>query len=512
LLAVAIVITCCGGRGELEQFERTTCAQCGGAAAGESPTAFGGRREGSVTHGAQAGQGPLGGSEAGLKGGGTAGNSTTAVAGRQVAAGIAGMAGAGGAAATPNLDGYYDIRFGAAPGTVSAACQSSWPDGAARLLFGTGSKYWKTPSTRHALERPSLWGPTVTALETRQDPSQVVLYDFDGDDGDDTVVRLVLPTDIDGFVGTGTATIRRHCADDTTAEFSVQVTLTRDQTPARLYADPPALFAPYAVSWGYFAIAGTEVLDFGKLWTSWDFASLLGLRNAEHPRSLPRISSQAGAWIGFHIDDPEEVSGTEQLLYLKTPFYDTAGIPVETNLEPVSFAKDEVVTGTLDFDVAEPTPPIGVAHYYPPNTAGAPCESGGCLELGPVVPCATRSRTFYSLWFKVSQPMRAKVRLALQMSGPQSQGYPVWVEPGMYAEYSLAALARGGFHPIANPVDDMTHTTGFFDLFLPFYFDSDRTHGGAFAFSCGEAHDLALDTAVKIIIERIELVPEAAVL
>jgi hypothetical protein len=315
----------------------------------------------------------------------------------------------------------------------------------------------------------------------------------------ESVERLSLPLAGSGFAGGGTAQLRRTCPGLADQVYDVPVTVGPDETPPTIHHVPAdEFFAPHAVSWGQFYVNATEPI-IGFLNHSDDVPALIGLESATNPDERPALAPTALIGWGFVIEDLDLVSGTKQRLFLRKPLFDRAGNAAQSQAEPIQFATDTLVDGVFDFDDDVPAQSVGGGVYFPPGAANSPCESGGCLVLGPIQPCHQHGApVFFSMRFATDRHVRVSVRAKVESSVDAPKGLLAYVDE---VQYTRSGVSTGVFS--AQPVSDgLGFSTGFQDVST--ITQSIGPRGGAIAFDCQEGQDHA---RMRAIIERIEVSP-----
>jgi hypothetical protein len=351
------------------------------------------------------------------------------------------------------------------------------------------------------LELPSIVDYAAQATAVTQTESELVLvgsWSRSSHQTEERIERLTLALAGTSFAGGGTARLRRTCPGSSDQSYDVAVTVGADETPPTIHHTPGGeFFAPYAVSWGQFYIDATEPI-IGFLDRSGDVPALLGLENVANPDDRPALTPTTLLGWGFVIADVDAVSGTAQRFFFREPLLDRAGNAAQGQPEPIQFAADTLVDGVFDFDEDVPAQSAGVS-YFAPGAANSPCESGGCLVLGPVEPCHQHNApAFFSMRFATDRHVRVSVRAKVESSVEAPKGLLAYIDE---VQYTRSGVSSGVFS--AQPLSDgFGFSTGFVD-------DSTITQsvgprGGAIAFDCQDGHDHA---RMRAIIERIEVTP-----
>jgi hypothetical protein len=281
--------------------------------------------------------------------------------------------------------------------------------------------------------------------------------------------------------------------------YDVSVTIGPDETaPTIHHVAGGEFFAPYAVSWGQFYINATEPL-IGFLDQAGDVPALLGLENVAAPHERPALAPTALLGWGFLIDDVDLVSGTAQRFFVQQPLLDRAGNAAQGQAAPIAFATDTLVDGVFDFDDDMPEPSVGGGSYFAPGAANSPCESGGCLVLGPVEPCHQHGApAFFSMRFATDRHVRVRVRAKVESTVEAPKGLLAYIDE---VQYTRSGVSSGVFSPQAAS-EGLGFSTGFRDAST--ITQSVGPRGGAIAFDCQDGQDHA---RMRAIIERIEVTP-----
>jgi hypothetical protein len=311
-----------------------------------------------------------------------------------------------------------------------------------------------------------------------------------------SVVELALGPD--GFTGKGDASVSRICADGNASSYSLAVTVAPRHTGPRFVFSPARVFAPFAVSWGAVQFWSDASIDTTVTPDNPDLDYLFGLQSLGEPVTNVPVTDANSMWPAVQLVDPDAFSGTRVRALLDSRVVDTFGNSATIDPSPIQFATNEVVSGVRDFDDGvTPKGLVGNAHYHPPDEPGSPCESGGCITIGPAPICPTHAQpTFFSMRLPFDYAIKLRLRMAIETSNPNPPSWPVLVDSLQYIRMALT----GQVNALADPHDGLTHTTGFIDVNAGS--QSNDPRGMAIGFECFYGYD---DTIARVIVERIEV-------
>jgi hypothetical protein len=475
----------------------------GGRSAGGSTTggvSNSGGTGGKMSGGSAAKAGSPAGGGADSDAGATTGGLDAGAAGSSGAAASLGDGGEGGAGELGDLGPLHEIRFGASSVPSSPDCSAMWPNTVTQLRLAGSCGAAAKPCA--VLELPSIVDYRAEATSVTRTESELVLFGSwprSSHRAQERVERLRLPLAGSSLAGGGTAQLRRTCPGLADQVYDVPVTVGPDETPPTIHHVPAdEFFAPYAVSWGQFYIDATEPI-IGFLDHSGDVPAILGLENVTPPNERPALAPATLLGWGFLIEDVDRVSGTKQRFFFQEPLFDRAGNTAESQSEPIQFATDTLVDGVFDFDDDVPEQSAGGGVYFAPGAANSPCESGGCLVLGPVEPCHQHGApAFFSMRFATDRHVRVRVRAKVESSVEAPRGLLAYIDE---VQYTRSSVSTGAFS--AQPVSDgLGFSTGFRDAST--VTQSIGPRGGAIAFDCQDGEDHG---RMRAIIERIEVTP-----
>lgn len=322
-------------------------------------------------------------------------------------------------------------------------------------------------------------------------------------DNYELVDRLTLDYDAQGLTGTGVAALRRQCVGQADLIYQLPVSLGPDRHRPVVKFVPVARFSPYAVSWGELRIDSSEQLFVGGQVASYD--SLVGTVNDDNPAQVAATEPRPSMWPAIGFAHPADVAGTRQKLFLRTAAVDAFGNAAIADQTPFGVVDDSLLTDVFDFDVMQPKGLVGGARYVAPGSVDAPCESGGCVVLGPIAPCAVqRPRSFFSFRIATNDHVSIKIRSTIY-SDAQSIGsaHAVVIDSLQY----IWTMVDWGvqFSVNTRPEVPFGYTSGALDSTI--VTQSNAAVGGALAFDCD---GLSAETQLLWVVERLELAHDGA--
>ncbi len=319
------------------------------------------------------------------------------------------------------------------------------------------------------------------------------------------VLELSLELGPDGFVGTGTATLERHCGDDPMVTYEVPVTIAPRHTGPQFYFVPDPELAPYAVTWGPVKFWADEAVNYPPLYAMLSdpgIAPIFALQPVADLLTRTAVEHCSTEWPAIRVLSPGQVAGTQQVPLFVPVMTDMLGNTASMDPTPIVFAEDQVIVDSIDFDQIAPKGLIGAGGYYPAGTVHAPCESGGCAVIGPVRTCRHDGNpSFFSIRVNAAHPVLLKLRMAIQASSPLTVAAATWVEGEYFIHASISN--RPDFAALAEPDGAFAYSTGFFDTTLAP--QSPHSTGGALTFDCFEGYQ---DATARMVVERITVIPD----